>query len=105
MIYLLIGTGLLGAVMAQAYVNTGSLHAPIAIHLGWNITNQLVFSGGPLGDFIFVPLPNQVSQQLSAVGVIIVVTPIIITPLANYMLLKRRLNSSPTSPNAAAGPT
>jgi hypothetical protein len=40
---------------ARAFVATGSVAAPIGLHLGWNAVSYLVFSAGPLGPALLVP--------------------------------------------------
>ncbi|WP_300601343.1 CPBP family intramembrane glutamic endopeptidase [Niabella sp.] len=42
-------TGLAGLMYAYAFSRTGSLYLPVALHLGWNLVNIIVFSNGPLG--------------------------------------------------------
>lgn len=38
-------TGAMGGVLAYSYVKSSSLYIPIAIHFGWNVVQQVVFSG------------------------------------------------------------
>jgi uncharacterized protein len=47
-------TGAMGVVLAYGYAKTGSLYVPIAIHLGWGMVQQVVFSDGPIGQQLFV---------------------------------------------------
>lgn len=47
-------TGAMGLVLAYSYVKTLSLYVPIAIHLGWNLVQQNVFSVGPIGNHLFI---------------------------------------------------
>ncbi|MCE2995857.1 MAG: lysostaphin resistance A-like protein [Cyclobacteriaceae bacterium] len=42
-------TGTMGLVLAYGYTKTQSLYVPIAIHFGWNVVQQVVFSNGPIG--------------------------------------------------------
>ncbi len=46
-------TGTMGLVLAYGYAKTWSLYIPIAIHLGWNVVQQVVFSNGPIGNQLF----------------------------------------------------
>ncbi|RZJ11017.1 MAG: CPBP family intramembrane metalloprotease [Rubrivivax sp.] len=55
MAYLFVLTGAVGLMLARAFVATGSVAAPIGLHLGWNSVNYLVFSAGPLGAALLVP--------------------------------------------------
>jgi len=49
-------TGAMGVVLAYGYAKTRSLYIPIAIHLGWGIVQQVVFSDGPIGQQLFVEI-------------------------------------------------
>jgi membrane protease YdiL (CAAX protease family) len=49
MIAVFITTGLMGYAFASAYEKTNSIVLPIALHLGWNLITNTVFSNGPLG--------------------------------------------------------
>jgi membrane protease YdiL (CAAX protease family) len=47
-------TGAMGLVLAYGYAKTMSLYVPIAIHLGWNLVQQNIFSVGPIGNHLFI---------------------------------------------------
>lgn len=47
-------TGIMGLVLAYGYAKSFSLFIPIALHLGWNIVQMVVFSGNTIGDQLFV---------------------------------------------------
>jgi membrane protease YdiL (CAAX protease family) len=47
-------TGTMGLVLAYGYAKSFSLFIPIAIHLGWNIVQMVVFSGNTIGSQLFV---------------------------------------------------
>ncbi len=47
-------TGFMGYVFATAYAYTKSIILPIGLHLGWNLVNNTVFSGGPQGTGLLV---------------------------------------------------
>jgi uncharacterized protein len=49
MALVLLITGLMGYVFALAYERTRSLVLPFAIHFGWNLVNNSIFSNGPNG--------------------------------------------------------
>lgn len=53
MIVVFLVTGFMGYVFAAAYEKTNSIVLPIALHLGWNLINNTVFSNGPTGIQIF----------------------------------------------------
>lgn len=54
MAYEFVITGAMGLVLAYGYSKTWSLYIPIAIHLGWNLVQQSVFSSGQIGNQLFV---------------------------------------------------
>lgn len=55
MVYVFLLTGAYGWMWARAFVATGSVVAPIGLHLGWNAVSYLAFSAGPLPAGLFVP--------------------------------------------------
>jgi membrane protease YdiL (CAAX protease family) len=81
MVYLFVLTGAYGLMWARAFVATGSVAAPIGLHLGWNAVSYLVFSAGPLGAALLVPASG--APQLQASGwsavMISIAWPIVIT--------------------------
>jgi membrane protease YdiL (CAAX protease family) len=50
MAFVFVLTGSFGLMTAWAYAWSGSIVLPIALHLGWNLTVNEVFSNGPLGE-------------------------------------------------------
>lgn len=55
MVYVFLLTGAYGYMWARAFIATGSVLAPIGMHLGWNAIADLVFSAGPMGTGLLVP--------------------------------------------------
>lgn len=65
-------TGAFGFVAALAFRQTGSLAAPIGLHLGWNLVFIGVFSGGPIGKMLLLPSAGTLPLQASgAAGLLI----------------------------------
>lgn len=59
-------TSFFGFVLAFGFAKTNSLYLPIGLHFGWNISNILIFSNGPLGEQILVKAnANQLQGLLS----------------------------------------
>ncbi|NVJ45842.1 MAG: CPBP family intramembrane metalloprotease [Cytophagia bacterium] len=54
MIFVFIGTGLMGYAWAWAFSKTKSILLPFGLHLGWNFIYNSIFSKGPLGEMLFV---------------------------------------------------
>lgn len=83
-------TGTMGMVLAYAYKKTSSLYAPIGIHLGWNLTQIFIFSNGPIGKGVFVPVGNA-AFRTDSILIFIVVTffPLLMALQINYLILKK----------------
>lgn len=83
-------TGIPALVYAYAYSKTFSLFYPIAIHLGWNAINGVIFSDGVLSNQVFTPiLPVPELQVGSVVYYGIVFIPMVSAILINYFILRR----------------
>src|SRR5690554_4336422 len=54
MIFVFIGTGLMGYAWAWAFSKTKSMMLPFGLHLGWNFIYNTIFSKGPLGELVLV---------------------------------------------------
>lgn len=65
MVYLLLFTGAFGLMLATAFARTGSIAAPIGLHLGWNLAAYLLFSTGPLGAAVLVPANGAAKMHLT----------------------------------------
>ena len=91
-------TGIMGLLLAYGYYKTFSLYIPIAIHLGWNFTQIFVFSQGPIGNGLFVPV-NAAPFRTDSYIIFFCVTflPMLLALSINFILLKR-LNSPKTMP-------
>jgi membrane protease YdiL (CAAX protease family) len=84
-------TGTMGLLYAYGYSKTFSLYVPCAIHLGWNLTQGVLFSSGAIGDQLLVTVkPEPVVTVSYFVYYSIVWVPIISTLLINFILLKKR---------------
>ena len=90
MIAVLMFTGAFGFVLALAFRQTGSLALPIGLHLGWNLTVQSVFSGGPLGKSLLIPISGAVPLHAEGhAGVLLgVVLPLAAIALVAVWLLR-----------------
>lgn len=49
-------TGLAGVIYAYGYVKTFSLYVPVALHIGWNIVNMVIFSNSTIGRQLLIPV-------------------------------------------------
>jgi membrane protease YdiL (CAAX protease family) len=91
MIIVFFVTGLVGALYAYGYVQTGSLYATIAMHFGWNFTKGFIFSDGSIGEGILLPVKNGPDVTVSyAIYYFISFGPMIIFLILNFILLRFR---------------
>lgn len=54
MVQIFISTALIGLIWAWAFVKSGSVYSAIAMHFGWNFTQNFIFSNGPIGNGIWM---------------------------------------------------
>lgn len=54
MILYFVITAAMGVVLAYGYSKSNSLYIPVGIHFGWNLVQQVLFSKGPIGNFLFI---------------------------------------------------
>ena len=83
-------TGIMGLLYAYAYARTMSLYAPIAIHLGWNLMQNFIFSSGVIGDGVLIPSSTQAFRTDSYLAALLVfIMPMLSAVVINFLLLKR----------------
>lgn len=94
MVFVLFYTGAFGWVAALAFRQTGSIAAPIGLHLGWNLVSNVVFSFGPLGETVLVPSSGWGSLVLDgAEGPLLgIVWPLAVLALIGWWLLRSKRN-------------
>ena len=68
MFFVFLLTGTWGLMFAYAYALTKSMLLPIALHLGWNAVNLLVFSQGSIGDQLFVGVGGEEIEGWVSLG-------------------------------------
>ncbi|MCY9660402.1 CPBP family intramembrane metalloprotease [Paenibacillus chondroitinus] len=56
MILMFAATFVMGLVWAYAYSKSGSMAIAAGSHLGWNAASAIIFSDGPIGDQLLIPL-------------------------------------------------
>jgi uncharacterized protein len=83
-------TSITGLVWALAFLKTESIALPIGLHLGWNFTYNSIFSKGPLGEQILVPLRGTDTIPLTGDLNFLInfILPNFIVPLLTYFLIK-----------------
>jgi membrane protease YdiL (CAAX protease family) len=91
MLFVFIITGLMGMVLAFGYAKTFSLYIPFGIHLGWNFTQIFVFSGGPIGDGLLVPVRGAEFRTDSyLVFFVVMFLPLLLALFINFWLIKNK---------------
>ena len=91
MIIEFITTGVIGLVLAFGFSKTSSMYIPIAIHLGWNYMQQAVFSGGPIGNQIFIEImPRPVITVSYFAFFFMILFPLVSTIGVNYWMIRRK---------------
>lgn len=91
MIYIFILTGIGGLLFAYSFAVTRSMYLPIALHLGWNLVNVVIFSQGPLGDQLLL---YHGGKRLDGFWTIIFfVYQILVLPAITYWYLRKSKSS------------
>ena len=88
MIYIFFLTGIGGLLFAFSFALTKSIYLPVGLHLGWNLINVVIFSGGPLGKQML--LFNGGHQLDGFWTTILFIYQITLLPFATYFYLSRR---------------
>jgi CAAX protease family protein len=91
MIVTFLMTATMGLLLAYGYSKTFSLYIPIAIHLGWNLTQTFIFSQGPIGHGLFISTTGN-SFRTDSYFIFILVTflPIVLVLLVSFLLIKNK---------------
>lgn len=80
-------TGIWGLMFAYSYAKTKSLYLPIALHLGWNFINTVIFSKGPLGNqFLLIDSSKKLEGIVSLTFFILQIFGL---PILTYFYLRK----------------
>lgn len=91
MIVIFLMTGIMGLLLAYGYAKTYSLYVPIAIHLGWNITQTFIFSQGPIGNGVLISTNGNLFRTDSYfIFVVATFLPIGLVLLISFLLLRTK---------------
>jgi uncharacterized protein len=83
-------TFVMGLLLAYAFVRTGSILVPLAIHLGWNLTQNFIFSDGPFSGTLLVKGLSQTEVTVSYfIFFMIFLFPEISAILLDYIVVKK----------------
>lgn len=89
MIFVFIGTGLMGYAWAWAFSKTKSIMLPFGLHLGWNFVYNTIFSNGPLGELMLVlKKENELTDWTSLLNFVsgLVIVPILVLIYVKYFV-------------------
>jgi len=90
MVMIFIITGTMGLLLAYGFTKSLSMYTPIGIHLGWNLTQILVFSQGPIGNGIFVQTSAEAFRTDSyLIFFVVTFLPIILALTVNYLIIRK----------------
>ncbi|WMS88952.1 CPBP family intramembrane glutamic endopeptidase [Pleionea litopenaei] len=101
MIYVLLLTGGFGFIMAKSFAITRSVFTPIALHFGWNLVTNSLFSNGPIGRQWLVPsetpeiVLTTIQQLIFAIGIPILFIVFCLWVLRWYRQYLSRVDKTP----------
>lgn len=101
MIIIFIFTFSMGLLLAYAYARTLSLLIPFAIHYGWNLTQNYIFSNTQTGNYIFTlvtPPPTVTISYLALFTMLLL--PKISVLVIDYLIVKQHQQVDIPSKNA-----
>ncbi len=103
MVWVFILTSTAGFLFAYAYARTGSIFAPLGLHMGNNVVSVLIFSGGPWGVQWLVPSQPPTDAGFAAKVMIDMIWPVAFTWLVVWSLAHYyRSGDEETSKNSRA---
>ncbi|MGG6462413.1 lysostaphin resistance A-like protein [Solilutibacter silvestris] len=103
MAYVFALTGAFGFMLARSFVATGSVAAPVGLHLGWNAAVQLLFSTGPLGAMVLIPSSGAAKMHASGAWSLVISLLFPLAVVAMVVLLCRRYERTRSIPADALG--
>lgn len=89
MLFVFIGTGLMGYAWALAFSKTKSIILPFGLHLGWNFTYNTIFSNGPLGELLLISQgENELTGWASLLNFIngLIIIPVLVLIYVRYFV-------------------
>jgi membrane protease YdiL (CAAX protease family) len=89
LVYIFLVTGAGGWMFAFAFAKTGSLYAPVGLHLGWNLVTAMVFSAGPVGQQLLLQQGEGVDMGGWATLLFFALQTIIAPGLVTWYLYRR----------------
>jgi uncharacterized protein len=78
-----------GLLFAYAYAKSFSLYLPIAMHFGWNLTQNFIFPGSSSGDTVFISVLKPIVTVSYLVYFTMMLFPEISAVAIDYLVIKR----------------
>jgi len=89
MVVVFLMTGFMGLIWALGFWKSKSIALPIGLHLGWNFTTNAIFSKGPMGQQILIPVKGLYYTPLTQIQEsIIFMGQYIGIPLLMYLFIR-----------------
>lgn len=89
MLFVFVGTGLMGYAWALSFERTKSIFVPILFHFGWNATQNVLFSKGPLGNLVLLSTEGGVltgALSLFSATLSMVIIPALMAAYVHYVV-------------------
>jgi len=93
MILIFIGTGLMGYAWAWAFAKSKSILLPLALHFGWNLVHNTLFSNGPLGPMLFTQ--NGGGEITDFIALLNFLAGMVLAPIVLVWYVKFRVKEAP----------
>ena len=94
MVFIFIGTALMGYAWALAFDKTTSIMLPFGLHLGWNFTYNTVFSKGPLGELLLISEGgNELGDWASLFNFLngLIIAPLIVLTIVSFFVKSEKI--------------
>jgi len=88
-----------GLLFAYAYAKSYSLYLPIAMHFGWNLTQNFIFPGNMSGDTLFISALQPIITVSYFVFFTMLLLPKISAIVIDYLVIKKCGQIVPVKPN------
>lgn len=89
MIIVFLITGFMGLIWAFGFLKSRSIGLPIGLHFGWNFATNAIFSKGPIGQQILIPIKGLQYSNLTGISsLFIFLTQNIVVIMLTYLFIR-----------------
>lgn len=101
MLITFVTTGMMGAIYAYGYAKTWSLYIPIALHLGWNAVQSVIFSNTVIGKQLLIRTAPDVAVTVSyaAYFTMLLLPMLLVWGLSYWFIRKKKQETAPDFSN------